>query len=184
LLAYRGYCIFAAVRYGLTSLVLEEAMTIHLGYYSLVGFAAGVLLPILIATVIWSWHLLALHRYIARERTPGDEVAELRRSAFVTMMQGQYYPFWGLQPLHWALPWVMLLTIFTVPAGVMLDNGFVVGWFTLLAAVLVFAACWVSAKFIDEYNLLHPLWWQTDFALIVYFWVALLCGSLADTWLL
>lgn len=160
-------------------------MTILFGFATLVAFVVAIGLPIGVSLVVWVVQWLRIRRFIYKTNDETGEPRDLPRPLIQILFDGQYYPFMLMQPLHWALPWVLTLLFFGLPAGVLIDNGFVVGWWTLgVAVALCVVLILYVMRFADEYTLRNPPWWLQTPAVMTMVMLALLCGVAADTWLI
>jgi hypothetical protein len=155
-------------------------MTIAIGYFTLAGLAVGTVVPILIASAIWTWQMLILRRHLQRNRAAGDEVKHLPRPVFETMMSGQYYPVVFLQPLHWALPWMLFLTILTLSAGLLIDNGITISYYTLGSTVFCVGFYVYRLSRLTEDEEAYPVWWMTDPGILLFVVLSASFGILLD----
>ncbi len=159
-------------------------MTVTFGYYSLLGIATGTMLPVLVALLVWSVRWFQIRTFNRQPMVEG-EVRHLPRHLLEMLFSGQHYPFMLLQPLDWAFPWVLVVLFYGLPAGVLLDNGFTIGWWTLGMGVLVCIAGTVYVmRIADEFTLRNPPWWLQTPAVMTMVLLALLCGVALDTWLI
>lgn len=159
-------------------------MNVLFGFYTLTGLAIGVLVPVSISLVRWSLWMYQVRSVSRRPIEPGVQGFGLPRHLMAMLFSGQHYAFPLLQPLDWAFPWMILLSVYTVTGGVLLDNGFSIGIATGVAMLVVFLG-WLLyyGRFIDDDTAAYPAWYQTDLACFISVYVAGLGGAAVDTWL-
>ncbi len=111
-------------------------MAVTFGIYTLYGLVAGILIPLAISFFVWVLVWLSIFMFLNSPIAADRDSERVPAFAFRAMMQAQYYPLVILQPLHWALPWMVVLSTITLPAGILLDNGVVFGFWTQIFAAL------------------------------------------------
>ena len=100
-------------------------MTVTFSTYTLYGVLLGVLLPLVYNLQIWIrywveilWDLHGPKQGASKEKKRDS----MSPGAIVVLFEAQYYPSVLLQPLHWALPWMLMLGTLGLIVGVFLDN--------------------------------------------------------------
>ncbi len=87
--------------------------------YTVLGFFVATVPPLLLSLVWWIGSMALIWGFTVTGRG-----TKLPRQLIETMFESQYYRFVLLQPIAWAWPWMRLLSLITIPFGLLVDIWF------------------------------------------------------------
>ncbi len=157
-------------------------MTVTFGYYSLLGIAVGTMLPVFITLMLWVRDMLQLHRKMSASAA-GNAFNQLR-DQYRLQYKNSLYPFILMLPFEFTFTWMAVVSLFSIPGGILLDNGFSIGYCTAGAILGALTGCITYAMFfMKATEASQPKWYISTVAVVTYLWLAGVCGVAADTWL-
>ncbi len=100
-------------------------MYILFGTYSFYGFLVGAGIPFCISFMCWLnyWREILCWQHVAESRTKEENFKNpISDVSMRVLFESQYYPNVFLQPLHWALWFMIILGPVGLAIGVIIDN--------------------------------------------------------------